>query len=416
MLNFQIISVLLAILFTLLHGETVREPFSNLFYEETSNKLFLSTNHLYFLDLNTTGTSNNSQCSRSITQLTTFKGSTFTILPQNGYNKLLYIDNYSTQYLFQQKFNPDYSQIECEGYRVDTLIFTHVQPSPHGDNLIYSVITNTANLRYNATLIEYDLLTHNYQIIYKSSFGITDFKIYDSRIYYVRWSNCNDNQRGLFTSSLDGSDFRKSTVDVGGQEPIMIAITFGNDYVYIITASYSILRCTVDINYNLTNCIQIISPNNAITSLTLSSTRLYWIENLLFTHFKPCTLIFSANHDGSDIQPIYKNNDSWFTCDFGPLYSYNDSTICITNTKDCSKEVVGLIIEIILGVMAFILFLVALGLTNKSNNVIVIEQPGKTGSEKSEAVLEPKETINNDEITVITDNMKTALIQSSNSS
>jgi len=411
-----LLAILLLNFFTLLHGETVREPFSNLFYEETSNKLFLSTNHLYFLDLNTTITSNNSKCSQSITQLTTFKGSAFTIIVEKGYNKLIYIDNYSSQHLFQQKFNPDYSQIECEGNKVDTLIFTHVQPSPHGDNLIYAVITNTAYLRYNASLIEYDLLTHNYQIIYKSSCGITDFKIYDSRIYYVRWSNCNDNQRGLFTSALDGSDFRKSTVDVGGQEPIMIAISFGNDYVYIIAASYSILRCTVDINYNFTNCIQIISPNNAITSLTLSSTRIYWIENLLFTYFKPCTLIFSANHDGSDIRPIYKNNDSWFTCDFGPLYSYNDSTICITNSKDCSNEIVGVIIEITLGLMVFILFLVALAFTNKSHNVIVIEPPGKTSPEKSEEILEPKETTNNDEITVITDNMKTALIQSSNSS
>jgi len=128
---------------------------------------------------------------------------------------------------------------------VDSLIFTHVQPSPHGDNLIYSVITNTANLKYNATLIEYDLLTHNYQVIYKSSCLITDFKIHDSRIYYVRLSNCNDSQKGLFTSSLDGSDFRKSTVEVGGQEPRITGITFGNDYVYIIVIN-SILRCMVD--------------------------------------------------------------------------------------------------------------------------------------------------------------------------
>jgi len=136
------------------------------------------------------------------------------------------------------------------------------------------------------------------------------------------------------------------------------------------------------INYNLTNCIQIIDSRNSITSLTLSNTRLYWIENLLFTYFTPCTLIFSANHDGSDIQPIYKNNDSWFKCDFGPTYNYNDSTICITNAKDCSNEKVGLIIEIMLGVMAFMLFLVALALTSKANTVVVIEQAKETSSEK----------------------------------
>jgi len=137
---------------------------------------------------------------------------------------------------------------------------------------------------------------------------------------------------------------------------------------------------------NFTNCTPIIEAITNIQSIAVVNDRLYWIESA--SQNPACSLVYSSNLQGIDIEAVIQNNDTWFICKFDPIFNYTSNTFCFSGYEQCKVDIDIIIIGLVSGAVV-ILILAVIG---------YIAVRLRASSDKKEKALllgkETKETIN----------------------
>jgi len=164
---------------------------------------------------------------------------------------------------------------------------------------------------------------------------------------------------GFYSSNLDGSDAKPVGVQFNATSKLQ-------EFVFVHTFTFSettnklytnnvryLFECTIDEFMNFTNCTPIFEGINNIKSIAVVNDRLYWIESDAYN--PACSLVYSSNLQGIDIEPVIQNNDTWFTCKFDPKFNYTSNTFCFSEYKQCTVSADTIIIGIVSGAIVLLI-------------------------------------------------------------
>jgi len=353
-LQFGVYFCTIVTLVHILQAELVQEPFIKLHYEESTQKLYLSSSHLYLLEVK----SSSSPCTR-LTQLTVSSGGYFTILENQHHDIAYFIDSYNTQKLYQQKVNKDNSLLDCFSSKISmdlSLQYITSYKSSH----VFAIISNP--MHYNNSIVKINLAEDSYTTIIQSPCYILQaVQVFKNRLFWFQEICANP---GFYSSNLDGSDAKPVGVQFSDTSKL-------REFVFVNTFTFSettnklytnniryLFECTIDEFMNFTNCTPIFEAIYSIKSIAVVNDRLYWIES---DSYNPaCSLVYSSNLQGINIEPVIQNNDTWFTCKFDPIFNYTSNTFCFSEYKQCTVGVDTIIIGAVSGAI-IILILVVIG-------------------------------------------------------